>query len=989
MKKNLLKYFVFLLGISFSSSLWAQNIVSAGKIDILNGTTNVNFADATCQCDTIVIEYEIKPNANFPSNSSFEYQLATSPALNWGSATLLELTKLEKNDPPVAVTLPSDTFSSGKKWASLVMPCNTPIGIYGFRIINRNSNGTITPIDGFSDTTFRQINRIPTVGFIDSVATIRNGVKIDTVDNPYSTSVDLGVCFGDSIYIRVTTDGTAIQWFNGAFQLQGETKDSLKVGYGQGAYYARLTNNGNCPIYSDTVLVTPINTPTTITFDAANAANANAYRVDNPVAGNNSPRDSIELCESDIALLNGPLPPPNLTFTYQWLTDSFNPVTGLRDWYALTTATATQRILQINQNSSVRGWNHYRLVVNDGYCTDTTPEVNKFWVNIDSVPNAVIAGVPFPGLAGPTVFNEICMKDSVLLTTIPSQSWPQDVSYRWQWYDPTVPAGANPWKSVSGQPLNNLSFDTLPTLVVDTSLSDAGQPYFQNPKPALRYFRVRIARRTTFTGIETCVFFSDSVAVRWFPEFDVTVVNSPNAFILGPDSVNFCETDSAILSAPSTPTTLSNFGYNYSYQWLTDSIDPISGLRVKYPLVGETNQTLVIKESGRWFVSIDDGICSDTSRVFRSFVDTVPETQVIEVQFPGTNSGLTGLNLCLYDSALVTATDTMLGLLPWDYQWYQWNPNGNNWAILQTDTNPSLVLDTTYSISGFDTLYFQLRTSYVNRFGNQLCDFRADSVMVVFYEPPSLNFFPGDSVGLCPGDSILFVAQGNFNQVTWQGGQVNGATRYINIPGSYPVEATGVNGCITRDTVIVYPLVVNAAAGPDQVIESGETATLTAFGGTNYRWWASKPIEFSDFLSQSIQVSKVLEDGVLSDTVWIYVEVTNSRGCVGIDSLQLIINKTFPDQINLINKAYNIFTPNNDGLNDVWDIRELLDGDACSIEIMNRWGSVVYSDDNFNGLWTGVDNGGNELPDGTYYYVLDCGGEIRMRNAVTIIRNQQ
>ena len=67
-----------------------------------------------------------------------------------------------------------------------------------------------------------------------------------------------------------------------------------------------------------------------------------------------------------------------------------------------------------------------------------------------------------------------------------------------------------------------------------------------------------------------------------------------------------------------------------------------------------------------------------------------------------------------------------------------------------------------------------------------------------------------------------------------------------------------------------------------------------------------------------------------------------------------------------------------------------MDGDACGIQIMNRWGSVVYDDATFNGVWTGQDNGGNELPDGTYYYILDCNsGEIRMRNAVTIIRNQQ
>jgi gliding motility-associated-like protein len=103
----------------------------------------------------------------------------------------------------------------------------------------------------------------------------------------------------------------------------------------------------------------------------------------------------------------------------------------------------------------------------------------------------------------------------------------------------------------------------------------------------------------------------------------------------------------------------------------------------------------------------------------------------------------------------------------------------------------------------------------------------------------------------------------------------------------------------------------------------------------------------------------------------------------------LIVRRPDPlDNVSDISKAYNAVTPNGDGLNDVWDIRELMDGDQCKIQIMNRWGSPVFESEDFSGVWTAVDNGGNDLPDGTYYYILDCGGDIRMRNAVTIIRNQ-
>lgn len=969
------------------------NVVATGQIDILSGVTDVNFADAICQCDTIVVEYEVKPLANFASTTSFEYQFASNPGLAFSAANALELVQLEKNDPPVALSLPSDTFSAGKKWAYLVVPCNTTLGIYGLRIINRNSNGTITPVDGFSDTAFFQVNRIPTIAQIDSIAMVRNDAHIDTTDNPYSGTADVGICKRDSIFLRVNTNASSIQWYNGFNVMVGETKDSLLVG-SPGLYFAKVTNGGLCSINSDSVTVTAINTPTTVSFNPTNPLNANAHIIDYPPT-NSTPDDSLELCADETAVLTGTFAPPGtgLTYTYQWLTDSLNTTTGFRDWYPLTTTSATTRFLTIDENSSRPGVNYYRLVVDDGFCQDTTAELSKFNVFIDTVPTGTPAGIPFLGTTGPTVFGEVCMTDSVNLSLfnngVANPLW----RYRWQWYDPSVPAGANPWKSVSGGTASagTLSFDTNATIKIDTSLSDVGQPYFQSPKSVLRFFRVRVATETTNYDIETCVYFSDSIAVRWFPEYDLTVNSAPGLNVIGQDSINFCETDSATISAPATPAGLITFGYNYAYQWLTDSIDPNNGNRVKYALTGETNQSLVVHETGRYFVVIDDGICSDTSDVYRVFVDSLPTTSIQEVTFPGSTNGLTGYNLCLYDSALVSATDTVLGLTPWKYQWQQLNPTNGFWTSLLTDTLVTFTIDSSLKRVGEDTAYFRLQTSYLNQFGIETCTSLTDSIAVIFYDNPTLSFIPGDSIGLCQGDSILMVATGNFNTASWSNGSVLGATRYISTPGDYPIAVTGVNGCITRDTVSVYQLVVTAGAGADQTVESGEVATLTASGGTNYRWFANKPIQFSDFLSQSIQVSKVLENGVLSETITIYVEVTNNQGCVGLDSLQLTINKTFPEQVGLINKAYNLFTPNGDGLNDVWDIRELMDGDACAIQIMNRWGSVIYEDEEFDGLWQGVDNGGNQLPDGTYYYILECGPdeEIRMRNAVTIIRNQQ
>ena len=65
--------------------------------------------------------------------------------------------------------------------------------------------------------------------------------------------------------------------------------------------------------------------------------------------------------------------------------------------------------------------------------------------------------------------------------------------------------------------------------------------------------------------------------------------------------------------------------------------------------------------------------------------------------------------------------------------------------------------------------------------------------------------------------------------------------------------------------------------------------------------------------------------------------------------------------------GYNIpnsFTPNNDGFNDTWDIFGVLPGTI--VQVYNRWGNKVFESNNYLGDWKG-----DNLPDGTYYYLVN------------------
>ena len=60
-------------------------------------------------------------------------------------------------------------------------------------------------------------------------------------------------------------------------------------------------------------------------------------------------------------------------------------------------------------------------------------------------------------------------------------------------------------------------------------------------------------------------------------------------------------------------------------------------------------------------------------------------------------------------------------------------------------------------------------------------------------------------------------------------------------------------------------------------------------------------------------------------------------------------------------------SPNNDGKNDEFDLTGL---NVKELVIFNRYGTKVYSRANYVKEWTGRADNGNELPDGTYYYVI-------------------
>ncbi|WP_457611224.1 gliding motility-associated C-terminal domain-containing protein, partial [Lutibacter sp.] len=74
-----------------------------------------------------------------------------------------------------------------------------------------------------------------------------------------------------------------------------------------------------------------------------------------------------------------------------------------------------------------------------------------------------------------------------------------------------------------------------------------------------------------------------------------------------------------------------------------------------------------------------------------------------------------------------------------------------------------------------------------------------------------------------------------------------------------------------------------------------------------------------------------------------------------------------------------VITPNNDGINDTFDLLGLEDcGFTFNVQVFNRWGKMVFQSNNYQNNWRGYPNvsgltigSSTILPTGTYYYIVN------------------
>lgn len=174
----------------------------------------------------------------------------------------------------------------------------------------------------------------------------------------------------------------------------------------------------------------------------------------------------------------------------------------------------------------------------------------------------------------------------------------------------------------------------------------------------------------------------------------------------------------------------------------------------------------------------------------------------------------------------------------------------------------------------------------------------------------------------------------------------------------YQLEVSNGGGCLSTEAVTVRVLAAPVAdAGPKIRMTEGQTARLngTAKGDSIVSvFWT--PSAFLDNPASLTPTTSATDD--ITYTLHVL------SGTCGESTSDVVV------RVYKLVTAPNTFSPNNDGVNDLWHINNLNSYPQAQVSIFTKGGQRVYQSIGYAKPWDGTSNG-RQLPNGTYYYVIN------------------
>ncbi|MBR9833492.1 HYR domain-containing protein [bacterium] len=268
---------------------------------------------------------------------------------------------------------------------------------------------------------------------------------------------------------------------------------------------------------------------------------------------------------------------------------------------------------------------------------------------------------------------------------------------------------------------------------------------------------------------------------------------------------------------------------------------------------------------------------------------------------------------------------------------------------------------------------------------NGVCNPQIDTVIVTFDNEPT-TADAGEDITLCEvnvtpldantpliGNGVWSVLSGN-----GQFANINDPTTEVEIPDNSfnSFIWTISNGTCASSSDTIH---VKAASNP--TANAGDTISIYKDDGVQlnvesdsteltYVWTPSFSIEGSNTIQSPFARP--------AETTAYTVVVTSADGCFGTDRVVVIVSDLL--------KIPTAFTPDGDGVNDTWDIKNTEEFAAVEVIVYNGNGNEIFSSTNYES-WDGKYEG-KDLEVGSYYFVVkttDKAGKNSVKTGIVSI----
>jgi len=336
-------------------------------------------------------------------------------------------------------------------------------------------------------------------------------------------------------------------------------------------------------------------------------------------------------------------------------------------------------------------------------------------------------------------------------------------------------------------------------------------------------------------------------------------------------------------------------------------------------------------------------------------------TKIITVDPPSVAGTLTGGGTFCGSNAsgTLTLTGNTGNIVNWEYS----INNGVTWLPITNTTNTE-----TYTSLTQTTLY------RVN-VQSGACPIVTSNIDTVTVVPETVPGTVSSDTAVCYGNNqfnlilngnvgnVLFWQISTDNGVTWS--NISNTTNTLPLSGltqgaMYRVMVQNGNCSIDSSnnvTITVLPL-PTVFAGNDTLIYLGESVTLNGAGTGTPSWTPPTTLNNPSIFNPI---------ATPTNTTNYFLTVTDGNGCTNSDTVIVTVEDTSTINTSVI--ITNLFTPNGDGINDFWHIKNIENNPNNEVVVYNNYGQVVFSKKNYTNDWGGTSNG-SSLPDGTYYYIV-------------------